>query len=240
MTMTQVAYKKLKRFVAARLAPGEELGLHLTVGLVLLFAAVYAFHELAEDMRRDVGVAAWDLRLAQWLHQHAFEPLTSFMLGLTHLHSLAGIAVLTTLFAALLWRRRERDWLLALLVVVPPGMLLNVALKYSYQRARPLLDEPLLTLATYSFPSGHTAAATMFYGVLASYLVRKGARGSWRWASVAFAALMVVLVACSRMYLGVHYLTDVLAAMAEGVAWLAIGLTGVSTWRRRREGGKRL
>ncbi|MGO4380809.1 phosphatase PAP2 family protein [Pseudoduganella sp. RAF19] len=234
--MSQVAYKKLKRFVAARLAPGEELGLHLTVGLVLLFVAVYAFHELAEDMRRDAGIAAWDLRLAQWLHLHAFEPLTSFMLVVTQMHSVAGILVLTSLLALYLWRRGERYWLLTLLIVVPPGMLLNVALKYSYQRARPYFDEPLLTLATYSFPSGHTAAATLFYGVLASYLVMKGRR----WWAVPGAVAMVLLVACSRMYLGVHYLSDVLAAMMEGVAWLAICLTGVSTWRRRRENGKQL
>jgi undecaprenyl-diphosphatase len=78
-------------------------------------------------------------------------------------------------------------------------------------------------------------AATLFYGLLASYLVTRG----WRWLPLAGAVLMVLLVACSRMYLGVHYLSDVLAAMAEGVAWLAICVTGVSTWRRRREAGKR-
>ncbi|WP_395406963.1 phosphatase PAP2 family protein [Pseudoduganella sp. UC29_106] len=95
-------------------------------------------------------------------------------------------------------------------------------------------DEPLLTLATYSFPSGHTVAATLFYGLLACYLVMRGRR----WLPVAGATLMVLLVACSRMYLGVHYLSDVLAAVAEGVAWLAICVTGMSTWRRRREAGK--
>jgi membrane-associated phospholipid phosphatase len=233
--MSQIAYKKLKRFMAARLAPGEELGLHLTVGLVLLFSATYAFHELAEAMRRQAGIAAFDLQLAQWLHRHAFEPLTSFMLLLTHVHSLAGISALGLLLAGFFWRRREFYWLVTLLLLLPPGLLLNVALKHSYQRPRPLLEEPLLTLATYSFPSGHTVAATLFYGLLACYLVMRG----WRWLPVMGATLMVLLVACSRMYLGVHYLSDVLAAMAEGVAWLAICVTGVSTWRRRREAGKR-
>jgi undecaprenyl-diphosphatase len=233
--MVEIAYRKLKRFVAARLAPGEQLGLHLTVGLALLFSATYAFHELAEAMRRQAGVAAFDLQLAQWLHSQAFEPLTTFMLAITHVHSLAGVAVLGLLLAAYFWRRGDFYWLVTLLLVLPPGLLLNVALKHSYQRPRPLLEEPLLTLATYSFPSGHTVAATLFYGLLASYLVTRG----WRWLPLAGAVLMVLLVACSRMYLGVHYLSDVLAAMAEGVAWLAICVTGVSTWRRRREAGKR-
>lgn len=232
----QLAFKKLKRFVAARLAPGEALGLHLTVGLALLFSATYIFHEVVEAMRRDAGIAALDLQLAQWLHQHAFEPLTSFMRAITQLHSVAGIAALSLLLAWHLWRRKERYWLLTLIVAVPPGMLLNVALKHSYQRPRPWFDEPLLTLATYSFPSGHTVAATLFHGLLACYLASCVVRGSWRAAVFGGAACMVVLVACSRMYLGVHYLSDVVAAMAEGVAWLAICITGVSTWRRRREG----
>jgi undecaprenyl-diphosphatase len=232
----QFAYKKLKRFVAARLAPGEELGLHLTVGLALLFAATYAFHEVAEAMRRDAGIAGLDLQLAQWLHQHAFEPLTTLMKALTHLHSVAGVTLLSLALAWHLWRRQQLYWLLTLALAVLPGMLLNVALKHSYQRPRPWFEEPLLTLATYSFPSGHTVAATLFHGLLACYLARCVVHGGWRAAVFAGAAAMVALVACSRMYLGVHYLSDVLAAMAEGVAWLAVCITGVSTWRRRRAG----
>jgi len=232
----QLAYKKLKRFVAARLAPGEELGLHLTVGLCLLFSAVYIFHEVAESMRRDAGIAAMDLQLAAWLHRHAFEPLTSFMLAVTHLHSVAGVTVMALLLAVHFWRRKERYWLLTLVLTLPPGMLLNVALKHSYQRARPWFDEPLLELATYSFPSGHTVAATLLHGLLACYLARRVLRGGWRVAVFAAAAALVALVAVSRMYLGVHYLSDVVAALAEGIAWLAICITGVSTWRRRREG----
>jgi len=237
--MVEIAYKKLKRFVAARLAPGEELGLHLTVGLLLVFVASFAFHEVAEAMREDVEVAALDLFLANWLHSHAFEPMTSFMLGVSHLHSVLGVTVIGLLLAVHLWYARQRYWLLTLILVLPPGMLLNVALKHSYQRPRPLFEEPLLTLATYSFPSGHTMAATLLYGLLASYLVTCMARGAWRWVVMTLAAGMVLLVACSRMYLGVHYLSDVIAAMAEGVAWLAICVTGVSTLRRRRWAGKR-
>jgi undecaprenyl-diphosphatase len=92
----------------------------------------------------------------------------------------------------------------------------------------------LLTLTTYSFPSGHTAAATVFYGLVACYLVRRVPGGPKRAAVIAACCLMVMLVALSRMYLGVHYLSDVLAASAEGVAWLAVCITAVSTLQRRR------
>ncbi|WP_307731059.1 phosphatase PAP2 family protein [Pseudoduganella chitinolytica] len=111
-------------------------------------------------------------------------------------------------------------------------------LKHVYQRARPVFDEPFLTLATYSFPSGHTAAATLFYGLLASYVVTTNPSWRMRMAAVAGAVCMVLLVALSRVYLGAHFVSDVLAAMAESLAWLAICITSVSTLRRRRAARK--
>jgi membrane-associated phospholipid phosphatase len=93
------------------------------------------------------------------------------MLFVTHWHQQAGILLMTLLLALHLRARRASYWLLALMLAVPGGMLLNVLLKYTFQRARPRFDEPLLTLASYSFPSGHTSGAMLFYGLLAAYLV---------------------------------------------------------------------
>lgn len=177
------------------------------------------------------AITLLDLRVAQWFHAHAFEPLTSFMLGVSLLHSTAGALLLAAGFALYLWRRAARRWLLALLLSVPGGMLLNVLLKYVFQRSRPVFEHPLVTLASYSFPSGHTVAATLLYGVLASYLVTERRQAAAL--VVPPSVLMVLLVAASRVYLGAHYLSDVLAAMAEGVAWLALCITATSAWRRR-------
>ena len=174
-----------------------------------------------------------DLQVAQWLHAHAFEPMTSFMLGVSLLHTVAGIAVLAALFALYLRRRQAHYWLWVLLVAVPSGMLLNVLLKYVFQRSRPVFEHPLVTLTTSSFPSGHASSATLLYGVLVCYLVRQH-----RYKAVPACVLMVLLVATSRMYLGAHYLTDVLAAMAEGVIWLAICMTAISALQRRRASAK--
>ncbi|STQ93145.1 phosphatidylglycerophosphatase B [Janthinobacterium lividum] len=91
-------------------------------------------------------------------------------------------------------------------------------------------------LSTYSFPSGHTATSTALYGLLAAYLICQTAPGAWgkRIAIALGAFLMAALVGFSRIYLGAHYLSDVLAAMAESYGWLAICIAGVSTLRRRR------
>ncbi|MGV7210203.1 phosphatase PAP2 family protein [Oxalobacteraceae bacterium A2-2] len=227
------------RFIEARLTPGGEFGLHLTAGMALLVAAVALFHNLAEDVMEQDAITRLDAHLAHWLHAHAFEPMTTILLGVTHLHSGPGMAVLVAALAAWLWRRHARYWLLALLCSVPGGMILNVLLKYIYQRDRPVFEQPLVTLLTYSFPSGHTAAATLYYGLLACYIVVAG-RGRKRRGAVAAAGagcvLMALLVGFSRMYLGAHYLSDVLAAMLESVGWLAVCITAISTLRRRREG----
>ncbi len=212
------------------------LPLHLVAGLILLICAAAAFQAVASAaLGPGARLAALDIRVAHWLHAHASAPLTALLLAVTHLHSVAGIAFLTLLFAWHLWRRQARYWMLTLLLAVPPGMLLNVLLKDNYRRLRPSFDAPLLTLPTYSFPSGHTLAATVFYGVLACYLWQRARSVAQRAAVVAGTVLMVALVAFSRIYLGVHFLSDVLAAVAEGLAWLAICVTGVSSLRRHRQ-----
>jgi undecaprenyl-diphosphatase len=227
---------RLQRFVAARFSPAEALGLHLTLGVLALLLAMAAFARIAGAVVEGAPITELDLRLAAWLHAHAYgnDLLRTFLLGVTHLHSTPGVLTLTALAAAWLYRRRARHWMLTLLVTVPGGMLLNVAMKHTFARARPHFDEPILTLTTYSFPSGHSVAATLLYGLLACYFTREARSWRARALIVIAACAMIALVAGSRLYLGAHYLSDVLAGMAEGCAWLAICVTGTATLRRRQ------
>jgi membrane-associated phospholipid phosphatase len=213
----------------AGLAPPLVAGVLLT----LLCAAVFAV--LAGQVQSGAPITRLDGELAKWFHAHATHGLTLFMLTVTWLHSAWGILSMTAVLGGWLFRERLHDWLVALIVTVPGGMLINVAFKHLFHRARPHFDDPLLTLATYSFPSGHTASATVFYGfvvLLAASRVRPG----WRVAAATVGAVVAVcLVALSRMYLGVHYLSDVLAAAGEGGMWLAACSTAFWLWRRREE-----
>ena len=114
------------------------------------------------------------------------------------------------------------------------GMLLNKFLKLAFYRPRPRFDDPILSLTGYSFPSGHTMAATVLYGVLAVLLVTKIKRKRSRVLVALAASLLIALVGFSRMYLGAHYLSDVLGAIAEGLAWMSLCLTAIySVWRQR-------
>jgi membrane-associated phospholipid phosphatase len=232
--MLNTASSRLRRFLAARLSPEGEMGLHLTVGVALLLLAAWIFGAIAQDVVTGATITLVDVRLAIWFHERATPGFTRAMLFVTHWNGIAGSCVMGALLALWFRRRRAHYWLIVCLIAVPGGMLLNVALKHVFRRARPSFDDPLLSLVTYSFPSGHTAAATVFYGLLACYLVRRVRAWRARVTIVLGAGAMVMLVALSRMVLGVHYLSDVLAAAAEGAAWLAICITAVSTLHRRR------
>ena len=221
-------------FLHARLSPEGYLGLHLTIGAILLLVATALFGAIAADVASAAPITLLDIRIARWLHAHATAALTTFMLGVTYLHGVTGITVLSVMLGIVFWRRHARYWALTLAIAVAGGAMLNVAMKYTFHRARPSFDDPLLTLLTYSFPSGHTAGSTLFYGVLASYLTAHHAGWAARGCIFLAALAMVLLVGTSRMYLGVHYFSDVLGAMAEGAAWLALTITAVSTLRRRR------
>src|SRR5256886_1265068 len=130
----------------------------------------------------------------------------------------------SAIFGAVLARLRQWYWLLTLAVAVGGGMLLNLVLKAAYERLRPHFDDPLLVLTTFSFPSGHAAGAVLFYGVLAAFLVSRFYDWRARAASIAGAIGAVALVAFSRMYLGAHYLSDVVAAACSSTVWLVLCL----------------
>ena len=175
-----------------------------------------------------------DVRFSAWLRAHHQQALIRAMLVITHLHSMAAVSVLAMTFALYLFRRRHRYWLIAMLLTVFGGMFLNVVLKNIFHRARPHFDDPILTFSSYGFPSGHTMAATCFYGVVAAFAIWKIRAWPRRVLAVTLAASLVLLVGFSRIYLGAHYLSDVLGAMMEGLAWLALCLTAANTtWRVR-------
>lgn len=201
---------------------------------LLAMGATCLLYSIAEDVTHRGPIAGIDEQIAQWFYSRAAVPLTRVVLVITDIHSTPGLLLLSALFAIFLIRKKEWYWLPTLALAVPGGMLLNAALKQLFQRARPSFDEPLLTLTTYSFPSGHAAGSTVFYGLLAVYLVCAIKPARWRWMIVLSALGLVALVALSRLYLGVHYLSDVLAGIVVGIAWLALSLAAVAALRGRR------
>ena len=210
-----------------------ELALRLGVGAGVLIAAAWLFGAIAEDVVTGDRLTVVDVQLAQWLRAHATPELTRWMLLVTDLHSTVAVSCYAAIVAAsLAWRRQWRH-VLTVFVCVAGGLTLNVLMKLAFQRARPVFDEPLLTLTSYSFPSGHVAGSTLMYGLIVAWTFTRTRRPLVRAAVVLAAAGAIALVAFTRMYLGVHYLSDVAAAFAEGVAWLALCLGAMTAfWDR--------
>lgn len=177
---------------------------------------------------------AVDAGLETWMHFRATPPITDIMAVISFLGAPTSLTIAALAGGAvLLWLRRSGE-AAVLAGVVAGGNLLNVALKHLIQRGRPVFDDPIFSLPTYSFPSGHAMAATVFYGLLAIHASRAaGHRHSVKLA-VGAAVAMIVLVCTSRIYLGLHYLSDVLAGVSEGVAWLALSFGVMLHFRRAR------
>lgn len=227
---------KLVATLRARLSAGSYFWLQLISGGAALIAAGWIFGSLAEGVVDGEPLTVLDAWLADWLHRHAVAPLTQLMLGVSALNGIAGISILSVMLALYFAWKRDWYWLLWLAIASPGGMLVNVLTKYSFRRERPFFDDPIVVLTSYSFPSGHTAASTLFYGTLAAYLMPRVKTTRQRAMILAAALLMIAMVGTSRIYLGAHYLSDVLAGFAEGLAWLAVCMMSVATLRRRRLG----
>ncbi len=224
-----------KKFIKARLSTKRSSGLYLTLLLLMLIMAVCVFGAIAEDVVTSDPLTVVDARFSAWLHAHSSHSRTLVMLLITNIHSTLGVTVMTLAISGYLWIKRFRVWVLTLMLTVFGGMLLNFLLKHVFVRPRPYFENPLLTLTSYSFPSGHTMMATVFYGTLCTLIVSHGISWRWRMLAVAAAGIMILLVGFSRIYLGAHYLSDVLAAIAEGLAWLAFCLLAVGELKRRRK-----
>jgi len=197
----------------------------LAGGIFMAVAWNVAFHR---------PIVVVDSTIASWFHAHLSDSWTHVMLAVSAANGIGASALWSVLFAALLARIREWYWILTLALGTLGGAAINVMLKDAYERSRPHFDDALVTIGTYSFPSGHTAAATIFYGTLAAFLVTRYRAPRIRVAIVLVAVAMVVLVAISRMYLGAHYLSDVVAAAASSTVWLVLCLSGVHALVRHR------
>jgi undecaprenyl-diphosphatase len=215
----------------------RELGLAtatVVVGFGILTACLVVFGSLAEDVRsKDVFlVDAW---ATPFLHGIASPGMDTVMNAFTTLGTAFVIVpALVVLGAWLLRTGRIRS--LGFLVVASLGSLvLQLVLKPFFARARPGVPYAQV-LSDYSFPSGHTLSAVVFYGGLALVVWSLFGRRAGL-AAVVVAAIIALAVGISRIYLGYHFLTDVMGAMLAGIAWLLIvgaAFRARPTWRRWR------
>ena len=174
-----------------------------------------------------------DQGIATWFHDRLTPGFGSVMHALTEFGSGKSIGI--AVFVLVLFFVWKRWWpsLVMLLVAVPCGMLLNEWLKIAVHRQRPFVEGAFVDWSGYSFASGHTIGATLLYGQLLLFVLPLLKGRHLRSLCVFSAASLVLLVGFTRIALGAHFLTDVLAAMFFGIIWLMLcTLLGNSVRRR--------
>ena len=226
-------YPRALTFVAARFARGEYLGLHVTIGFVISLAGLWLFGGITEDVIHHDPLTQFDVALLNWLHAHA----TPAGYAISNAISLLGSPVTMTVLAlgAGLLLAVRRQWILlgGWVAAFAGGGLLNEVLKLMIRRPRPPYAAAVLHHSSWSFPSGHAMGSAIGYGMLAYVLVvlwihRRNAQVS----VVLGAALLIVAIGLSRLYLGVHYFSDVVGGYAAGVLWLSACVSGLEVARR--------
>ena len=192
------------------------LGLTLGVGLGAALLSLYLFSVLADEvMERDTEQI--DYAVLHVLRQAESPSLNWAAWSISLLGAEVLAALMVGLLGVLAWQRRWGSVVGLLLTVVGAQMLNNV-LKDWFHRTRPAPVEGLIPAQAFSFPSGHAMVAAAFY-LFVGYLAWRLLAGRWRIICAALLVTVAFLIGLSRLYLGVHYLTDVVAGYIAGFAW---------------------
>src|SRR5215218_95661 len=205
---------------AARLDPERATGLALTLALVAIAAGGVVLALLAVVVRSTDALAGIDSSVAEWGDQHAGAWSHDALTLVTYLGETVTVVVVAILVAGVEYARTRNRWVVPFLVAVILGdKLLTEAIKQIVDRARPTLEAVAATLGP-SFPSGHTSTAAASWAAFALVAGRWWGRRAWP--ALAGAAVGIAVgVALSRVFLDVHWLTDVLGGLALGWAWFA-------------------
>jgi undecaprenyl-diphosphatase len=217
--VSQPTRRRASRIAAKTWSRLHDPHARLEIVLALVFlGALTAFGHVVEDYLTGDPIVRWDVEFSRWLHAHSSPTLVSLFSVLTWAGNAIVLAAVVLVAAMLLYRAGRRSDAYVVLGGAIGIELLNALLKLVFHRPRPELA--YVHLETYSFPSGHAAGSAAIYGIVV-YLLARGLRPKVQVVcSVAYVGL-VATICFSRLYLEVHYLSDVLAGASLGLAWAA-------------------
>ena len=204
--------------------PSAKAGLALFAALVVIGLLLWGFAALADGFGEQGRIARTDLAVLNWLQAHGTERGEQAFAFVSWL----GAPVLAAVdlgVAVWLGVRRQWRWFALWAVAIVGGVLIDEMLKLAFHRARPSVASEFITKSSWSFPSGHAMNSLVGYALLA-FLVCEHLRNARARAAVAIgAAILIGAIGFSRLYLGVHYLSDVSAGYLAGIAWVLACIT---------------
>ncbi len=228
----------LRGFLRRRFSREGAVGLSLTLGFLASAGLMLLFGILSRDVLSVGGSAALDRKIALAVHDLETPARDRLVAALTILGSHWFLIPASLAVVAVLVLRRCRVSAVLFTGSVAGGFLLESLFKITFHRARPNLWPALVTEETYSFPSGHATMATVFFAGLTAVVFHTTRRRAVRAAALAVAAPVILGVASSRVYLGAHWATDVLAGILVGLFWVVLSATGAEFFARPRDSRK--
>ena len=202
----------------------------LTVGLVVGIAASVVFAAFAHVVMTGV-TQNFDENVLRWIQTHRSPAMNSVMLEVTTLGSGMVLIMMVCVASVFLWLTKHHWSVYILLMGVLGGQVMNRLLKGFFERPRPSVVEWVTEVSSKSFPSGHAMTAMITYGSVAYLVARLEPTRLLRRTTFIMAALFIIAIGVSRMYLGVHYPSDIIAGYLGGIAWLAFVATSLTAVR---------
>ncbi|MBV9774152.1 MAG: phosphatase PAP2 family protein [Gemmatimonadetes bacterium] len=210
------------------------VGAFLALGFAVAAGALLLFAWVASEVREG-ETQHFDEAILRWVHAHGTPWLDLAALEVTSLGATLEVGVTALIATAFLWVTRHRYSVLLLWTAILGTAVLNLILKAAFNRPRPHVFPWLVPhVGQSSFPSGHAMTSTVTYLTIAFLIGRLEPSAALRRATIGVAVLVVFLVGLSRVYLGVHYPSDVLAGWIAGVAWASFCVMGLEALRHFR------
>ena len=229
-----VRYERIGHFTS-RFKAYAPIALILAVGALLTAWAGDQFIDLAELVHSNSPrLQDFDALAHAWAISKRSAGGTTFFVVMSNVGSPVGMTVIVICVGIALAVTRRYRWLVYLLVTTGGGSLLNMELKRYFARARPDIAEMLRQAHGYSFPSGHAMGSTVVLGALSYLAFRTATRWRWKAAWLALAWTLIAAIALSRVYLGVHWISDVAAGIVAGGLWVTVTTLAYETTRRIR------
>ena len=214
----------------------------LSIGFIFGIGGVMLFAYLAEVVMEGATQTIDEAGL-RWINSHQSEALDHVMMEITSLGNFAVVLMMLLVVSAFLWLSKHKLSVVLLALGVGGGYAANNVLKMFFDRDRPSVFEHGADVLTSSFPSGHAMVSTIAYLSVAYLVGRLEPKPAMRRVTWILAIVIIILVATSRMYLGVHYPSDVIGGIIAGVAWLGFviaGMHAVQYFANRTKGGKKV
>ncbi|MDC6405938.1 MULTISPECIES: phosphatase PAP2 family protein [Maribacter] len=189
------------------------------VSLVIVVGGINLFIELTDTLKTDT-LARYDTAVTDYIISFRNPSLTTFFKFVTDIGDVTGYLIVLMLFVLLSWRIiKSWKYVLQSVVVLVLATLSNMALKRFVDRARPGIEH-LVTVKTLSYPSGHAMGAMAFFGFLIYLISKLRINRIFKYSLMVLVALLILSIGISRIYLGVHYPSDVAGGFIAGFIWV--------------------